>query len=139
MKAGDLVLLDGDYFLCLGKTLSFEELYLTVPTLRSPSYLLVYKSFLSPLTLSLLHWMVATYYTTYKVVVKHFVSEEIESLLKREGKMKKKGKEEGGENGTKSDKVGEFVLAEKGQTLIVFPDLWTMTNMIPQDVQNVSE
>lgn len=40
--------------------------------------------------MALLHWMVETYYTTYKSVVKHFVTDELNKLLEREGKTKDK-------------------------------------------------
>ena len=125
MKAGDLVVIDEEYFFCLGEHLSFEELYLTVPTLRVPSYTLVYKGFLGASSLALLHRMVATYFTTYKAVVKHFISEDIEKLLKRELKLSKIDK-----NRSKLSKVDGFTLAEKGQTMIVFPDLRTLTNAL---------
>lgn len=134
MKAGDLVMIDEEYFLCLGEKLSFWELYLTVPTLRIASYTLVYKWFLGTNTLALLHRMVATYFTTYKAVVKHFLSDDIEKLLKRELKLVKKDK-----NWSKSSKVEGFTLAEKGQTMIVFPDLRTLRNMIPEDVQKIPD
>ena len=71
--------------------------------------------------MELLHWMVETYYTTYKSVVKHFVTDELQKLLEREAKSVKSIK-------SKVHKVENFSISEKGQTLIVFPDLWTMTN-----------
>ena len=39
--------------------------------------------------MALLHWMVETYYTTYKSVVKHFVTDELQKLLERESKLSK--------------------------------------------------
>ena len=40
--------------------------------------------------MALLHRMVESYYTTYKSVVKHFVTDELQKLLEREGKIKDK-------------------------------------------------
>ena len=53
--------------------------------------------------------MVETYYTTYKSVVKHFVTDELTKLLEREGKIGKKSskieeKRKGG--------IADFSLAE---------------------------
>jgi hypothetical protein len=44
--------------------------------------------------------MVETYYTTYKSVVKHFVTDELQKLLEREEKLSKMVK-----NGSKSKKI----------------------------------
>ena len=73
--------------------------------------------------LDLLHRMVETYYTTYKSVIRLFVTNAIEKLLEREGKLKAQG--------SKLKAVVQswgFSLATEGQTLIVFPDLRTMFN-----------
>lgn len=88
----------------------------------------MYKQFLTQSTLDLLHRMVETYYTTYKSVIRLFVTNEIEKLLEREGKLK-----------AQSSKLkvvvqsSSFSLAVEGQTLIVFPDLWTMFNSTTED------
>ena len=39
--------------------------------------------------LKLFHWMVETYYTTYKSVVRLFFADDIQKLLEREAKLKK--------------------------------------------------
>jgi hypothetical protein len=67
--------------------------------------------------------MVETYYTTYKSVIRHFVTDELEKLLEREHKSIKSKVH-------KVCKVEKFSIAENGQTLIVFPDLRTMTNSL---------
>jgi primosomal protein N' len=112
-------------YLCLGEILSFEELYLTVATLRVATFSLVYPGLLSASAMALVHWMVATYYTTYKSVVPHFLPDDIEKLLQKEKKASKVV-----QNSAKLSKIEDFILAEKGQTMIVFPDLWTLYGMI---------
>ena len=89
VKAGDLLCLGSEYFLCLGKKLSFEELYLKMETIKSDTIEICCHKFLNKETMALLHWMVETYYTTYKSVVKHFVTDELQKLLERESKLSK--------------------------------------------------
>ena len=96
-KTGDLLQLGSEFFLCLGEKVSFEELYINSSVLQNKSLEVVYPKFLSIKSVQLLHWMVATYYTTYKSVVKLFISDEIENLLKRETKVKGKGEKVKGE------------------------------------------
>jgi len=124
MKSWDLLQLWSEYFLCLGKKISFEELYMKVEELKSWNVEMCYKWFLNKETMALLHWMVETYYTTYKSVVKHFVTDELHKLLEREGKIKH-GKMEGWKHGKMLE---SFSVAESWQTLVVFPDLRTLTN-----------
>lgn len=128
VKAGDLLVFGNQYFLCLWDTLSFPEQY---THLTSISAELVYKQFLSPSALQLFHRMVETYYTTYKSVVRLFFSDDISKLLQRESKLKG-GKMEKLRDWT----IKKFTCSLEGQTLIVFPDLWTMSNTIPLEWWN---
>ena len=119
-KAGDLLIFGNQYFLALGETLAFAEQYQHLTTTQAE---LVYKEFLSPPALKLFHWMVETYYTTYKSVVRLFFADDIEKLLEREGKLKH----------WKTESKFEiwnlkFKIWKEWQTLIVFPDLRTMFN-----------
>jgi primosomal protein N' len=86
IKPGDLLVFGNQYFLALGETIAFAEQYQHLATVQAE---LVYKEFFTLPTLKLFHWMVETYYTTYKSVVRLFVARDIEKLLKREGKLKK--------------------------------------------------
>lgn len=86
MKAGDLLVFGNQYFLCIGETLAFAEQYQHLTTVQAE---LVYKDFLSLPALKLFHWMVATYYTTYKSVVRLFFADDIQKLLERESKLSK--------------------------------------------------
>lgn len=120
IKAGDLLVFGNQYFLAIGETLVFSEQYLHLETVKAE---LVYKEFMTQPTLKLFHWMVETYYTTYKSVIRLFVTNDIEKLLEREWKLK-----------AQSSKLKAavqswgFSLSDIGQTLIVFPDLRTMFN-----------
>ncbi|MEI7562875.1 MAG: hypothetical protein WCJ39_04130 [bacterium] len=94
-------------------------------TLRVSTFTLVYPGLLSSSAMALVHRMVATYYTTYKSILPHFLPDDIEKLLQKEKKASKIDK-----NGSPLAIIEGFILAEKGQTMIVFPDLWTLCGMI---------
>ncbi len=126
VQPGDLLVFGNQYFLALGEKVVFLEQYEHLETVKAE---LVYKEFMTKPTLDLFHWMVETYYTTYKSVVRLFVTNNIEKLLERENKLSKSAKN--------WQKVAEywqkivehwFSLATEGQTLVVFPDLRTMFN-----------
>jgi primosomal protein N' len=108
------------YFLAIWETLVFSEQYQHLETVKAE---LVYKEFMTKPTLDLFHWMVETYYTTYKSVVRLFITNAIEKLLEREGKLKAQSSKF-----KAAVQSWSFSLVAEGQTLIVFPDLWTMFN-----------
>gem|GEM_PF-1060035 len=85
VKTGDLLVFGNQYFLAIGKTLVFPEQYLHLETIKAE---LIYKEFMTQPTLKLFHWMVETYYTTYKSVVRLFVTNDIQKFLEREEKLK---------------------------------------------------
>jgi len=120
VKAGDLLVFGNQYFLCLWDTLSFPEQYSHLTPVQAT---LVYKDFLSAPALQLFHWMVETYYTTYKSVVRLFFADDIQKLLEREWKLKAQSLKLKAQS-----RFWKFNCSEEGQTLIVFPDLWTMFN-----------
>lgn len=60
--------------------------------------------------MELIHWLTHTYYSSYKNVVKLFVPGEIADLFKKQVSTKKKVE----------------------QTLVVYPDVWTMENRAEQ-------
>lgn len=132
VKAGDLLVFGNQYFLALWTTLVFPEQYQHLSPVKAD---IVYKDFLSSSALQLFHWMVETYYTTYKSVVRLFFADDIQKLLEREVKLLKIVK-----GWPKSTKIVQtiFSLAQEGQTLIVFPDVWTMFNTIDEKFRNDS-
>ncbi len=124
VKAGDLLAFGNQYFLALGETLSFSEQYHHLTPIQAE---IVYKEFLSAPALRLFHWMVEHHYTTYKSVVRLFFSDTMEKLLEREGKLK-------------HWKVERLKDGKEWQTLIVFPDVRTMSNSkISKDLQKNSD
>ena len=118
-----------DLVLHLGEEVAFPEMY--VQSYPGGVMKVVYPEFFDQRFLSFLHWMVYEWYSTYKSVMRYFVSMEVEELLMREGKGGRgKRKEERG-------KVGEQGVATPcpmevlgGQTLVIFPDNWTRVNMM---------
>lgn len=132
LKAGDLLQLGSEYFLCLWKKVSFEEIYLHVAPLTSTNLELCYHNFLTKEAMTLLHWMIETYYTTYRSVMRLFLTDELEKLLERESKTKDKRWKTKDESSKESliFNLWSLICAPQGQTLIVFPDLRTMTNSL---------
>lgn len=133
-SVGDLLQSDDEYFLVLGDAVSFTEQY-TASFPQNRELVLIYPKFVSQKYIDRIHWMVAQYYSTYRNVMKYFLSQDIESLLKKEVNKKvqwlKKLKLDPKLFGVES-------LAEKGQTLIVYPDLWTMHMMVDKSVRNTA-
>lgn len=85
IKLGDLLVFGNQYFLALGEKVVFSEQYEHLETVKAE---LIYKQFFTQPTLDLFHRMVETYYTTYKSVIRLFVTNDIQKLLEREGKLK---------------------------------------------------
>ena len=128
VKAGDLLVFGNQYFLALWETVSFPEQYQQLTSVQAE---LIYKEFLSVPALKLFHWMVETYYTTYKSVVRLFFADDIQKLLEREWKFKAQSLKPKAQS-----RFWKFNCSEEGQTLIVFPDLWTMFNTIASEWWN---
>jgi hypothetical protein len=106
--------------LCLGDEIAFPEMY----TYSYPEVPMKvgYPTFFDQRFLSLLHRMVYWWYSTYKNVIKSFVSMELQELLFRE--RKEKGKR------LKIQGSREKLVQ---QTLIVFPDNRTRYNMLSDE------
>jgi hypothetical protein len=76
----------------------------------------------------MIHRMVYTYYSTYKSVMKYFVSDDWEKLLEKKVKSKKDNVERDLESVDRSP----FAISPIGQTLIVYPDLRTIMNTVDE-------
>jgi len=131
-SVGDLLQSDDEYFLVLGDEVSFVEQY----TARFPQdrqLELIYSGFVSKKYIDRINWMVAQYYSTYRNVMKYFLSQDIELLLKKEITKKSKWLKK-----VQLDLKLFWVdtVSVKGQTLIVYPDLWTMQMMIDKSLNN---
>lgn len=133
-KAGDLLQQGSDFFLVLGEEVSFSELYTLVYTGKT-DFKLVYSQLLCPPTLHLVHRMVYERYTSYKKVLPLFLDPDIEKLLmKQEKSSPKKTKT------TKTDLLlGKTPLQaeEDEQILIIFPDMWTLKNLLDHQEDQV--
>lgn len=117
MQTWDLVAFGEDIFLCLGEKVSFPEVYnYTYPNASKPS--IVYKWLVSSDTMQYIHRMVYQRYSTYKSVLKYFLNFEIDKLLAREVKNKKK------------------ICFD--QELYIFPDLWSLSNTVPLSQQTAT-
>jgi len=116
-KAGDLLQCGEGYLLVLGDKISFQEKYNNQRVSNNKSEPL-YSSLLTPHSMELLHRIVANYYSTYKACVKYFVSQDLDKLLQREIKVKKKD------------------VTDQAQELYLFPDLWTLMNTVDEEVLN---
>jgi len=89
IKGWDLIQIWDDIFLSLWETVSFQEKY-TYARNGTENIQVIYKSLITIKTLSLIHRMVHTRYSTYKSVVRYFLSNDLEKLLKREKEVAKK-------------------------------------------------
>lgn len=107
IKIWDLLRFGNEVFVWLWDDVSFSEQY-TYSYQPRTSATIIRKWFLSGKAVHMVHRMVYTYYSTYKSVIKYFVSDEWEKLLGKEIKAEKKEK--------------------KWQTLVVYPDLRTISN-----------
>lgn len=130
-KAGDLFQQGSDFFLVLGEEVSFSELYTLVYTGKT-DFKLVYSQLLCPPTLQLVHRMVYERYTSYKKVLPLFLDPDIEKLLMKQEKSSPKK--------TKTDLLlGKTPLQaeEDEQILIIFPDMWTLKNLLDHQEDQV--
>ena len=109
IKIWDLVKSGEEIFVCLWDEISFAEQYVYFHVPRMDIQIL-HKWLLSPKAVQMIHRMVYTYYSTYKSVMKYFVSDDWEKLLDKEVKWKWKME----------------------QTLIVYPDLRTILNTVDE-------
>lgn len=133
-SVGDLLLSDWEFFLVLGPEISFLEQYNYVfPSYRKLE--LFQAKFVSKKYIERIHWMVYQYYSTYKSVIRYFLSQDIEGLFKRkENKKPKKSKKEIIDPAL----FGLESLSDSWQTLVVYPDLWTMYMMTDTKIRENS-
>lgn len=144
---GDLIKTQNTLFLCLWDVISFQEQYKYIDEMFSENSAVIYTGFFSEKLLSLLHWMVYFNYTTYKSAMKLFLPADIMSLVNREvsGRKSTKNKKmlcdfesllDENISPLVCDRSELFVHSqwEKWQILYVFPDLWTLKNMVDESL-----
>ncbi|MBP6911164.1 hypothetical protein KBC03_06325 [Patescibacteria group bacterium] len=104
LKVGDLLVGKSDMYLALGDTMAWSADKAKSNITEELS--VHHKDFLGKEAIALIHRMVHEYYTSYKNVVKLFVTGELADLFKKEVATKKKVE----------------------QSLIIYPDVRTMEN-----------
>ncbi len=82
--------------------------------------------------MQLIHWMTYQRYSPYKSVIKYFLPKEIPNFLKKSPKKITKTKKLNYNSHQLTIFDQEYSISDKGQTLIIFPDLWTLYNTIPE-------
>lgn len=130
-KAGDLLYFQNNYFLCLWEEISFFELYKDKQISLAGAEI-VYAKFVSAKTIGFINWMVYYRYSTYKSVMRYFLSQDIDYLLKKEV-LWKKSKNLDEKLFSELQKL-QFNPSSAGQTLIVFPDLFTLYQNLPLNI-----
>jgi primosomal protein N' len=134
IKSWDWVKCGDDFFLVIWNEISFAEKY-SYEYQPKNNFDVVFKWLLSAKNIQLINWMVYNYYSNYKSVMKYFLSDDIDSLIKKFKTQKLDQKT------TKKSILWKFVLAQEGQTLIVFPDIWTLYNTIDSsyfEIKNIT-
>lgn len=136
-KSGD-VIADGDALFCvLWEEICFAEQYRIVYRPYQWFYL-VEKAFLSAYQLALLHYIVQTYYTTYKAVMRLLLpGMDIAALL-----TYKKTNKKSHYHAAVFDEEKRIFLPSSdrydGQQLVLIPDLRTADNLFDKDIIDTS-
>lgn len=145
LKAWDLFLFWDEYYLSLWDEISFFEQY--VYEIREPEdkFQLIEKKLISKETIDFINYMVYERYCPYYNVMKYFLPQEIDKLIERKVWKKKVVLNSSMSfwvewNETKNliniPKINSSLRSEwqiDWQTLIIFPDLRTLTNMTDDD------
>lgn len=129
-KRGDLLRFQNEYYLVLGEGLSFKENYSHKFNSEVFSPVLEFKSFFSEKSLDFVDFLVYNYYTSYRNVLKLFFEGDMQAMMKKSSL--KKGTPEYNEISFDVKKycVKMWKNVKKWQQLVVFPDLWTMYNIL---------
>jgi primosomal protein N' len=128
-KLWDLLMIWTDYFINLWNEISFPESY-NYKLKTQDDTNIIHKKFLYPNTIKLIHFLVYTYYTTYKNIIPLFINLDISKLLTRQKKTSKKIVYDNSNWNTKKNKIEFSWNLLDWQQLIVFPDLRTLTQSI---------
>jgi len=127
----DLLKLWDEYFLVLWKEISFSEQYKYDLIADVSEFEIVEKKLLNKNTIELLHWMVYWWYAPYyNVVPKLFLPTEIEKLLEKKQSTKKNKISQQIPINAQTNILQDLQFAQDWQTLIVFPDLRSLTNLV---------
>ncbi len=101
---------------------------------------IIHKNLLSEKTMQLIHRMTYQRYSPYKSVIKYFLPKEIATLLKKSPKKLTKTKQSiktSTQSSISSYQLTilnqKYSISDQGQTLMVFPDLRTLYNTVPEN------
>jgi hypothetical protein len=136
LKRWNLFRYQDDFFICLWNKISFLEQYKYQYEIKEDSLSLVSKLFLTDQTLDMVDWMVYNRYSNYKSVLKYFLSFDIEKLLEI-WKAKTETKKKKIENNEILIQDWKLLISANvfiWQQLVVFPDLWSLFNVLDDDV-----
>lgn len=123
-RIGDLISYSDSYFLILWQQDNFHKTIHIEATYTS----LVYRSLISIKTVKCINRMVLYWYSTYYNILPLFVCMDRNLMTKYHRKSKKKPSYQLLEY--HNDWLEQHTWTTMGQQLVIFPDLWTMTNMI---------
>lgn len=126
-KQWDLLSYWDDYYICLWDEIPFFEQY--VYEIREPEskFNIVEKKLLSKENIEFINYMVYQRYSPYYNVMKYFLPQEIDKLIDR--KITKKNKISSNFWKILLNEFLNIDISNEWQTLIVFPDLWTLINL----------
>jgi len=121
-------------FLCLWDEISFQEQYEYKYEINVSDISLISQSFLTDKTLDMVNRMVYRWYSNYKSVLKYFVSFDIEWIMNRWKISNKKIKIKNNEIIVKNWLIRVAENKINWQQLVIFPDLWTMFNVVDENI-----
>lgn len=115
-KPWDLIQETSGIFLCIWKDISYQKLYTNLHEKDFSQATVLYKSILSEKVIDMIHWLVKTYFSSYKNVCNIFLPDGIENRLPK-----------------KPTKSKESEKLNIQQTCIIFPDLRTLSQTYPPE------
>jgi len=140
LKAWNLFLFWEEYYLSLWDEISFFEQYIYEIHEPEEKFKLIEKNLISKETIKFINYMVYERYCPYYNVMKYFLPQEIDKLIERKVWKKNLSShtflEKERECCIKSSSFSMMDLwnfPKEWETLIVFPDLWTLINMTDDD------
>ena len=131
LKAGD------EYFLNLWKDISFSENY-NYKYVSDTPFQLKKKWFFSKKTINFIHFLVIEYFTTYKKIIPLFTNSDLDKVLIREKTKKNTPKYVKFDINYEKYDIQMTKTELEWQQLIVFPDIFTMENILP-DLSNLKD
>ncbi len=133
--AGDLIGLNNEYALCLGKNIPFKEIYSNYIQ-KDSNWKLAQSRLLSKNCIDIINHIVWNYFASYKRVVSLYLPyNNIDKFFKHKSNTQKNIL-----NHLKYDNwyIKEITGESNWQQLIVFPDIWTAYNFV-ENLQNFSK